>query len=52
MEDILVAFAVVGFFSVVFFAIRISVVERRLQNLIDQQEEYWQRHLENHPKGD
>ncbi len=37
--------------TVTVFSIRVSVLEKRIQNLADQQEEWWQRHMKNHPKG-
>ncbi len=33
------------------FSVWCSVLEKRIQNLADQQEEWWQRHMKNHPKG-
>jgi len=44
------ASAILVWVLTIFFAIWISVLEKRIQRLADQQEEYWLRHLEDHPK--
>ena len=45
LSDIVITAGLVGL-----FAVWISLLEKRIQDLSDQQEERWQRHMENHPK--
>ena len=52
MDAVHIMFVMVGFF-IVYFAIWAAMIDTRLQKLTDQQEEYWQRHLKDHPmKGE